>query len=103
MKLGAGMTLLILILVATVVVLSGCVYFPERAATPTAPGETSHPLLWSRNLSHHVSSVSVSSDGSYVAVESGFDVYFYDKEGRLLWRHSESEFGLRCHLGPVSV
>ncbi len=34
-------------------------------------------LIWSYNTGHDVESVSVSSDGSYIAAGSGYSVYFF--------------------------
>ncbi|RLG39855.1 MAG: hypothetical protein DRO05_07875 [Thermoproteota archaeon] len=49
-------------------------------------GQPSFNLLWSYKTGGIVCSVSVSSDGSYVASGSGNGyVHFFDRNGNLLW------------------
>ena len=49
--------------------------------------EVYYELLWKHETGDYVGSVSISSDGSYVAVGSGDKVYFFDRSGKLLWRY----------------
>jgi len=92
--------ILALAVVAIIAAISGCI---EQAPTgPTVSGE-GYALLWSRQVSSQSPRVSISSDGSYVAVRSGSYLHLYDKEGKLLWSHSESEFGPGAHFDPLSV
>ena len=45
-------------------------------------------LLWSYETGCYVESVSISSDGSYIAAGSGDDkVYMFDRQGNLLWNY----------------
>ncbi len=44
-------------------------------------------LLWSYKTGDDVRSVSISSDGSYIAAGSDDNVYLFDREGNLLWSH----------------
>ena len=88
MKLRVGLTLLILVLVAIIAMLSGCVTVPEE--TP-ALEEGAYEMLWSQPAGTSgigVTSVSLSSYGSYIVATGDSTVYFFNREGRLLWSHS---------------
>lgn len=91
------------LVIASIAVISGCV--EQTPSGPTVSGEASYALLWSHQVNDQVWGVSISPDGSYVAVRSGFDVHFYNTEGRLLWSRSEHEIdpSYRYHFGPLSV
>jgi len=48
-------------------------------------------LIWEYNVTKPVSSVSMSSDGSYVAVGASDGVYLFSKDGKLLWNYTTIE------------
>ena len=44
-------------------------------------------FLWSYETDGGVYSVTISSDGSYIAAGSDYKVYLFDREGNLLWSY----------------
>jgi hypothetical protein len=54
----------------------------------TEAQEAEYGLLWSYQTGSLVSDSSISSDGSYIAAISESDVYFFNREGKLLWSYA---------------
>jgi WD40 repeat protein len=70
--------------------------FTMISLAPISPPTLSQlPLLWKYKVNGSVFGVSVSSDGSYVVAGSGDgNVYFFDKDGNLLWRYNTSDYAV---------
>jgi len=56
----------------------------EATGTKTVPR---HSLLWIYNINHSPSSVSISFDGSYIAIGTSGGVYLLDRNRNLLWSY----------------
>jgi len=67
---------------------------------------TKYKLMWKYKTGESVESVSVSPDGSYIAAGSRDDgnVYFFNREGKLLWKHKPPGVIGGCDaVGAISV
>ena len=53
--------------------------------TPVQAQKGDYVLLWSYDTGKSISSVSLSSDGSYIVTGSGREVILLNREGELLW------------------
>jgi|GEM_PF-543421 len=58
--------------------------------------EANLELLWSHWRGESVLSVSASSDGSYTAAGSLNGVYFFNREGELLWSYNQPVGAIKC-------
>lgn len=57
-------------------------------------------LLWSYEIEGGTGSVSISSDGSYIAVEGGGNIWFFDRWGKDLWLYN---VGANVYVEFVSI
>jgi len=57
-----------------------------------AQEEEKYELLWKLNVNSTVKCVSISANGEFIAVVSGFQIYLLNKDGELLWSYKFSYY-----------